>query len=157
MEGACGNGCGAVGGDDPELIGLVGLERIEIAGEEDEGALFRIVGNSAAGARFGLGFAGEADADGPGIGECVEQLVCGGCAGGEARDLATLCGEVIAEGFAVLVLDGDGDGEHGCDGPSGKGQDGAARPGLVLFDAEDGAAAAEGRDGGLGLGLGLRL
>ena len=38
VEGAGGDGRAAVCGDDPELVGLVGLERIEVAGEEDERA-----------------------------------------------------------------------------------------------------------------------
>src|ERR1035441_11036272 len=42
VEGAGGDGRGAVGGDDPEFVGFVGPERVEVAGEEDEGALFRI-------------------------------------------------------------------------------------------------------------------
>ena len=39
-------------GDDPELIGFVLLERVEVAGEEDQRALVGVVGD-AAGGRLG--------------------------------------------------------------------------------------------------------
>ena len=87
VEGAGGDGGAAVCGDDPELVGLVLLERVEVAGEEDKGAFVGIVGDAADGGVARLRLGAEGDADGLGVSERVHELmgVCG--VGVEALDL----------------------------------------------------------------------
>ena len=83
----------------------------------------------------------------------------GGGVGVEALDLAGLGGEGFAQSGAVAVEESEGDGEARGDAPTRPGEEGAAggTPGRGCFLGEDGAAAAEGGDGGMRLGLGLGL
>ena len=103
MEGAGGDGRAAVGRDHPQLIGLVELQRLEVAGQKHQAALRRVVGDARDGRGLGLRLLRERDADGSGIGERVEQLAGGSGSHVEPMDLRGLGGDAFVQRLVVSV------------------------------------------------------
>ena len=86
-----GTGRLTVGGNQPQLVHLVGVKRLEVAGDEQKGSLVCDVGDLALRDRRFLA-PGQGDACGGGVFQGVHQLPgCGGVCG-EPRELRVVVG-----------------------------------------------------------------